>query len=321
MDTLFTKYWSKTNYRRVDIDSHNYPENFWKTLSMLTGESIERLNMMRLNQYEGYIDEEISHNGKYKWIVPGGHMNPVKNKFYNLRYCPECLKEAEYFKLEWRLLYVTICIKHKIYLHVDCPSCNRTIKLKHICLFQNISQCICGYDLKEAQKTKAVKEDIQTICKLNDIAKNGYFILNNKEWHSLGFFYVLRLLTVKLISVNDFSHQLEELAPKDISSLLTQAVYILEDWPDNFIFFCKKNKLTHRAVLLNNYKHVPFWFERGLDLAINTSYRKSEEEIDSMFKYLYKRKTPTLQEIKEISGWNFSYGSEMRMKWLSRKIS
>ncbi|MCK9490724.1 MAG: hypothetical protein M0Q24_01430 [Sulfurimonas sp.] len=49
---------------------------------------------------------------------------------------------------------------------------------------------------------------------------------------------------------------------------------------------------------------------------MNTTYRRCEEEIDSMFKYLYKDKVPTLKEIQDISGWNLSYGSEMRIKWL-----
>lgn len=267
MHTLFVKYWSKTNYSKVDIDSHNYPESFWNTLSILTGQSVERLHMMRLNQYEGYIDEDVSHNGKYHWIVPGGHISKVKNRFYNLRYCPECLREAEYFKLEWRLLYVTICRKHKIYLHTDCPSCHRLIKLKHICLLQNINQCICGYDLTTAPKIKSKQIDFKTLKKLNDIAKNGYYILNGKEEHSLGFFYILRLLITRVVDVNKLQYRhIEEIEPKELASLLIKAINILDDWPNNFISFCKKNKLTHRAVLLNSYRNVPFWFERGLDV-------------------------------------------------------
>jgi len=322
MHTLFVKYWSKTNYSKVDIDAHNYPESFWNTLSTLTGESIARLYMMRLNQYEGYIDEDVSHNGKCNWIVPGGHRDKVKNKFYNLRYCPECLREATYFKLEWRLLYITICTKHKIYLNVDCPQCHQNIKLKHVNVFQNIDQCNCNYYLREAPKKKVKQKDLKTLNKLNNIATQGYIIINGKEEHSIGFFFIYRIITSKILKLrkSKISH-LEELTPIELASLLTQAIDIFDNWPNNLIHFCKENKLSNKNKLLDgnrNSKDVPFWFIEGIEPIMKGSYRKSEEEVDFMFKYLYKDRKPTLHEIQEVSGWNLSYGSEMRVKWLKK---
>ena len=233
---------------------------------------------MQLKQYEGYIDEDVSHNGKYHWIIPGGHKDKVKNKFYNLRYCPECLEEAGYFRKEWRILFITICTKHKTYLLADCPVCHKPIKLKHINIFQSISECSCGYKLTEAPKVKHDTKDLATQNKLYSIANNGYFILDNQEQHSLGFFFIYRIIASKILKLrkNGISH-LEEFTPKELSFLLTEAMNIFERWPDNFIQFCKDNELTHKNKLLDGNR-----------------------------------------DSKDIPFWNLSYGSEMRVKWLNK---
>jgi len=251
-------------------------------------------------------------------------MDKIKNKFYNLRYCPECLKEAGYFRKEWRLLFITICTMHKIYLLSDCPVCHKSIKLKHINIFQGISECSCGYKLAEAPKVKPNTKDLITLNKLNNIAKNGYFILDNQEQHSLGFFFIYRIIASKILKLrkNGMSY-LEEFTPNELASLLTEAMDIFERWPDNFIQFCGDNKFAHKNKLLDGNRDsedVPFWFREGMRQFLNQRYRKSEKEIDSMFKYLYKDKTPTLKEIQEVSGWNLSYGSEMQVKWLSSSL-
>lgn len=301
---------------------HNYPDKFWEILSMQTGINIDQLLEMRLRKYEGYIEEKFADNGCYMWLTNLGNRDKVKNKFYNLRYCPLCLKEALYFKQEWRLLYITICSKHKVYLLVDCQECHKSIKLKHINIFQDIYDCNCGYDLREASILKASINDLLTLHKFNDIAKNGHTLINGIEEHSLGFFFILRVLCKKILIVEKYKEcYLEELTPQNLAALLTQAFDILDDWPNNLKHFCKKYKLTNTNRLLagkRHHKDIPYWFKKEIDLFLNARYRKSEEEIDAMFRYLYKNKTPTLKEIEEVSGWNFSYGGEMRMKWLKR---
>ena len=277
---------------------------------------------MRLRKYEGYIEEKFADNGCYSWLVNLGNKDKVKNKFYNLRYCPLCLKEALHFKQEWRLLYITICSKHKAYLLVDCPECSRSIKLKHMNIFQNIYECVCGYDLREASTIKANRNDLLTVHKLNHIAKYGYTMINGIEEHSLGFFLVLRVLCKKILIVGKYKESyIEELTPQDLSLFLTKAVNILDDWPNNLKSFCKKYELTNTNKLLAGKRHdenIPFWFKKEIDLFLNARYRKNEEEVDAMFKYLYKNRIPTLKEIQKISGLNFSYGSEKRMNWLNK---
>lgn len=45
--------------------------------------------------------------------------------YLNTRYCPWCLHENGYWRLEWRLPWICTCDEHEIWLHDHCPHCNK----------------------------------------------------------------------------------------------------------------------------------------------------------------------------------------------------
>lgn len=50
-----------------------------------------------------------------------------------IRYCPGCLAEREpYFRLDWRLAFVTVCPRHRLPLLEHCDYC------KALCLFTKV---------------------------------------------------------------------------------------------------------------------------------------------------------------------------------------
>gem|GEM_PF-4002829 len=62
------------------------------------------------------------------------------------QYCPLCLKESGYHKIYWRLLPVSICIKHGVRLQNVCPKCHHPVKVDWVLR----KKCYCGGDLLSA---------------------------------------------------------------------------------------------------------------------------------------------------------------------------
>lgn len=58
----------------------------------------------------------------------------------NIRYCPLCLKENNYFRIHWQMKTAFICLKHKVWLKDCCPSCEEPVKYNRSLL----GRCYCG---------------------------------------------------------------------------------------------------------------------------------------------------------------------------------
>jgi hypothetical protein len=53
---------------------------------------------------------------------------------HGIRYCPGCVAERQpYYRLEWRLAFVTVCPRHRL------PLCDRCQYCKAPCLFANVN--------------------------------------------------------------------------------------------------------------------------------------------------------------------------------------
>ncbi len=56
-----------------------------------------------------------------------------------LRYCPECMRENEYWRMGWKLLYSVACTKHQTYLEDACPHCSKRVGVPDY-----VNRCNCG---------------------------------------------------------------------------------------------------------------------------------------------------------------------------------
>lgn len=73
----------------------------------------------------------------------------------NIRYCPICLKENNYFRITWQMKIAFVCLKHKVWLNEFCPSCEEPIKYNS-CL---LGRCRCGSVLAD-QQVKEIPENM-----------------------------------------------------------------------------------------------------------------------------------------------------------------
>jgi hypothetical protein len=86
----------------------------------------------------------------------------------------------------------------------------------------------------------------------------------------------------------DKSVFLERLNVAQRRALLRAVSRLLQNWPDNFIEFCRANKLASHC-LIGDTKRLPFWYWRVVREHLTKSARKvSDQEIISIVNYAHK---------------------------------
>jgi hypothetical protein len=197
---LFSKLWTGKSYYAKDIDIYAYNDEFWQTLSLVSGYSIKTIQSMRLTTLEGFVQEKIEPTGQQRWIIPIANYNrhhQKKRKQMCVRFCPECLRENGCYKKEWRLLFVNACLKHKCYLENMCPECKAPVMPVFAKEHLTPTQCYrCSFSLENTATKPIITSSygLKAIKRLNKIAKNGYFTLGDRWHYSIGLFNVLRIL-------------------------------------------------------------------------------------------------------------------------------
>lgn len=81
---------------------------------------------------------------------------------------------------------------------------------------------------------------------------------------------------------------LERLNVAQRRALVRAVCRLLQDWPDNFIEFCRANKLASHF-LIGDTKRLPFWYWRVVREHLTKSARKvSDLEIISIVNHVHK---------------------------------
>lgn len=255
-------------YYKKDMELYKFNDEFYNTLEYVTEVDSRIIRNLQLYKYEGYIEETIHINGRHHWFTPS-HSSNFSNSFYGIRFCPKCLKEKGYFKDIWRVMFINSCKEHLCYLHNSCPKCNRPIDTSKNSYKLQYTQCWhCGFDLTQT-KIKSINissHEYYAQELLHQIAQQGYYIFQNRQYYSLGLFFLFRTLVRNILKVhpklkNDY---IEQLKPSVLSPLISDALKLLENYPHNLTYFCKENKLTNEHAFYDKYRFqkdkLPNWF-------------------------------------------------------------
>ena len=301
--------------RDIDLYWGTRP-NLIEKLSYKSRIPIKKLMNCTLNSYEGYLDEKIHSNTRNKLItsvVNRGRESQGKG----LRFCPICLKNdmIPFFRKEWRLSFVTVCLKHKCFLSDCCPNCKSPVNIYKLIKNDNLSRCYrCDSSYLDAQIEKIPSNSygMQAQKNLLHVLHSGIFDFERGNYLSLAFFPVLKQIT-KLIY--NFNLRAMALDHESLTSTITlpnfkinPSLYV-EDIPihEQYIIysaseyllrnlnsvhlFCKANKIE-KGILTHSMEYIPFWFsiivwENDLSL-----YSISIREAESAIHYLKKNKIP-----------------------------
>lgn len=276
-----------------------------KEIKILEEKSRRKISLFEttLRSYSGYLQENIINNGLNKLLC-------------SQRFCPVCLREDKivYFRKKWKILFNTICEKHKCFLYELCPQCNSTIDISK--MFQNklsFKYCYkCGFDLSKARKLSINKHLINgylTVRKLNSILKKGYICFDKDFIYSFYFFdsllqlskkilkhkkvlYLNKQYIYKYIKFRDYKSTkpiLHQVSIKEQYALFSLSYYLFRKFPSNIKKYIKENNLSAWDIT-KDMDYISYWFENLInDIVPREPYPArflTKEEIENGKKYL-----------------------------------
>ncbi|PPD55087.1 MAG: hypothetical protein CTY12_01905 [Methylotenera sp.] len=77
------------------------------------------------------------------------------------RFCPHCLAESGYWKVEWELNFYDVCHQHQVWLVDQCSSCGNKISWNR----NQLGRCSCG-SILHAEQTKECPANMADIAKV-----------------------------------------------------------------------------------------------------------------------------------------------------------
>ena len=127
--------WPNLEVWRGDID-RQIDDEALHFLSSKTGVPYRELFLMTLRAHEQYAcasPDDASARGLYF------HTGNTESA---IRFCPACLAECPpYFRLEWRLAFVTACRRHRLPLLEHCDNCKAPCLFAHANVHREFGAC------------------------------------------------------------------------------------------------------------------------------------------------------------------------------------
>ncbi|AVN19372.1 TniQ family protein [Acinetobacter soli] len=74
-------------------------------------------------------------------------------------FCPICLNSNRYWKKDWLLKPLTVCLDHQVNLITNCPECHQHLPIDRRSLFECPN---CNFDLRTHKSTPSTVDDIET---------------------------------------------------------------------------------------------------------------------------------------------------------------
>lgn len=230
-------------------------------LAMATGISADILADAMVTRWAGHLYDAEERHIRLPWLPSVGTERTRPS--FGQQFCPLCLGEdaAPYFRLGWRLYFVTACRRHRVHLCDRCPGCGEPIQpLKTIRTRTDLECHRCGTSLMTGHAAPVVDLSPQvrllTVTGQDEIDLPGYGPIRQPLFFEL----VLRLL--RLVAGGSFARSLRaelvesaddlsqlsaipiradpyQFEPQERHLLLTLAIRMLDDWPHRFHAACE----------------------------------------------------------------------------------
>lgn len=270
------------------------PEKILIKIMSRTGKTRDQVLATTFLPERSHLFADHDSTKQISWVMPIGIKVHGEQKGFGQQYCPLCLSEdPTYFRKSWRLLFVTACEKHKVYLHDRCPHCQSRINLRKSYLkdIQNeipTHNCLrlcstCGYELSNT-KTMTADDSVLAFQVFNiDMMKHGYGALGKEVIsYSHLYFQGLRLvisavlqkmscerlheLVCHAIGIKPFREDLKQHRHIELATLTLEVrikamkmdYWLMENWPHQFKHACNEANITSTK-LLQNLDPRPFW--------------------------------------------------------------
>lgn len=102
----------------------------------------------------------------WKWVIQRSTRNQNTNR--STQFCPLCFQAdpVPYLRLQWRLSFITVCVKHQVELLDCCPHCGASVEV-HKLRRGKISSCAhCRWDMGDTHGVLSDPELVKATIKL-----------------------------------------------------------------------------------------------------------------------------------------------------------
>lgn len=303
--SIYPDFWS----RDVDVFWGEQPM-FLEMLSYKSRLPVDTLKSMTLKDYEGRLTEKILCNTRNKLILPlvkRGRLSKGKG----LRFCPKCLAEDAwpYFRKQWRLSFVTTCLRHECFLCDRCPQCGAAINPQKLLDSDSYCKCYrCGTAYTKVVSDDAPVNSYGMSAQRNLLAtlESGWFEFENNLYHSLTYFPAFNQMSKLIHSFGlreaAFDHdvfselhnlpkgrrksgQYTETLPIEDQYLLCSASEYLLGSLERMKVYCDRNFIG-KTELTHSMAYIPYWYANIVDKNDHTTYMLSVEEVRNAIIFL-----------------------------------
>ena len=240
-------------------------------LSALTTVAPARILAMTLKCYEGVLWDALRPGGIAMWLCPLGIYHRVRVRF-GTGVCPDCLREQQYVRREWRLASSIYCARHGTRLLDACSHCDAPI------LFHRYEQgrramtdCSikttcwkCGSPFETCARVKDAAV-LRLQIQMGEVMQQRWAQLGSATVYVRAWFDGLRLLLALIAGVSRASSgeklttrfETERIGCREerIAALATT----LTNWPDSFWGICSDLGVRPSELACVNTVSVPFW--------------------------------------------------------------
>lgn len=273
--------WPRLAFWNRDIDRMALPE-VWQLMAVKVGVSLERSYQTTLAAYEGVLYKRASFQGNSFWLLALGIYHRTHTR-YGIQFCPSCFQKdgkRPYYRRWWRLALAVGCPDCGCMLLDECPFCEQPVVFhrseigrKSELAAYPLSCCTNCFADFTALKTETLSPLILSFQRewsqrLVTGGASGY-----------EYFDVLHQLLMLLSSckpsllrfqravaealqlqfqppAGGYRNRLESLRLEERQRLVTQVVWLLEEWPVRLLDLIRLTN-TRLSSILSDPHHLP----------------------------------------------------------------
>lgn len=322
--------WPEHTLWRGDVDLHA-DDDVLGVVSERTGVGRARVEATTLASLRGWLFPGVSRSWRTAWVLPGNHSAPAPfqpllrsdGSSYRLQYCPLCLSEDKepYFRLHWRLAFVTACERHERELDDQCPKCGGPIVPRLADTLDrasarspDLARCYrCRSDLRRERfgSPSVEASELAAQRRLARGLERRWMRAPNGKPTLVALIFPLCRQLLDVVSrgargvearayigprcgIRTFepsgglSPTFERLPAGERRALLRMTLWTLDEWPQRFVDTC--TALGSFPMRRADFEDAPCWFQEVLDtVSPRPIYRPSEHEIAAAVRALWKR--------------------------------
>ncbi|WP_337996932.1 TniQ family protein [Oleispirillum naphthae] len=315
---------------RTDLDRLAC-DDLVRNLAAYAGAEEAEVAAATFRRWAGLLFEADDGRRKLTWLpwvgTAGGRTS------FGQQACPLCLVEDShpYFRMTWRLGFVTACPRHGILLIDRCPACGEPLQPLFLPPPNGRDRLIgcwkCGADYRRAPKVSVLDPGaVEREGGWRKIAREGWAMLGDYgPQYSLAWFPILWRV-YRLLATGRFAFPLrtgvadrnramprpenlpmvkevERLNPRCRQALLSMADELLRDWPRVFVEACREVGIASR-ILIKDHADAPFAYRDPVVRHLSQPMRTmGADETKAVTRLLEgEGRIPTLKNLLAVSG-------------------